>query len=1273
MVGQLHQQRGQGRRTLPRDLTVCWANTGKGQGHDILLSMAHEQDIDVICVQEPWTGKETRTKTHPGYQMYTPVDSWNTTSDRPRVLTYVRRGTPLKVQQRRPLQCRDLLWLDVNGFAILNIYRQPLTNEVIDYVTTLTPPRKCLIGGDFNARHDTFEPGSEPFARGADLAEWSARSGMDYIGEPGVPTQDHGHVLDLTFSNIPGAYTTVYTELSCGSDHRSQVTLIPGRGKVPLEQVRYRVPESQLPKLASLVHNGISMLPDPWGITSTNQIDATAEAVSTIFHTAIEAAGKPSRDTAKAAPWWTDECKSARYDHLQSISTGRFGNSEGATEETRHFHRVARKAKAEYWKKILNSVRDDKSLYKVVAWHKKGPSIKAPPLVINGRVVEDTLEKAEGLRTEVLDRFDASDDLPEDPLQQWAGTAELPWSNTVTIEEVERHTIGVSSTSPGTDGVTVRHLKACWEYLKGPIHALFSACLAFNHFPCSWKYAEVAMLPKAGKKNKESPRSWRPIALLSCISKGLERIIANRISWTALLHGVLSPQHGGALPKRSAMDLVACFTHDAESYLAKGWEVTLVTMDVQGAFDALLVRRLLKRMMEQGWPYNLICLCRSFLSDRKVRVRLESATTEYYTVNCGTPQGSPLSPVLYMLYLAELLKMDQRLRFGYADDIALYRASPSVHTNVELLAKDVGKIIEWGNTNKVFFAPEKLEMIHLTNKRHGESPSCEVSPELTIEPITEPEKNGGIPALRWLGVWFDRRLKFKRHVQERAAKARGVAYHLRNLANTKNGPPASALRKAVITCVVPSLLFGTEAWYGGRRKRPAENRQDRDTSVSTKLGEHIKVVEKALTIALRGVLPTWRTTPNVALFRDAAVPAAEAVLEEAKLRFAMRLQTVDENHPLVQRIQLSKIARGKHAGRQQVPRTKIQRLGEIIPAALRPVLRMPHYSHGCRINPTYGRTKEEAAKGFKKWWAKLPSDVVTVFSDGSEQYDQGTKYVGYGYAVYQNGVQLHTGYGSINSTSHVFDAEAIGAWKGLQRTLRDPTLRYRKIVQCIDSTSVIWCLRGNASTSSQWAFHQCQDAMAIHDISIRWSPGHTGIEGNEAADGLANQGARKPQWDKGPSSQPTISGIRSIYRELRNHALAEWWETQETTLSLHYRYWALPYNTRPSKELDLPRSTLQRLLAARTSHGDFAWYHRKYKHPDANIRCSCRKLKTPEHLVMCRKAQKLYKHWPVKPDVPIGRDKKDARAYLRILLQNPQHFVEYLNLTEFYSKICPRG
>ncbi|KAF5230804.1 hypothetical protein FANTH_13697 [Fusarium anthophilum] len=70
-------------------------------------------------------------------------------------------------------------------------------------------------------------------------------------------------------------------------------------------------------------------------------------------------------------------------------------------------------------------------------------------------------------------------------------------------------------------------------------------------------------------------------------------------------------------------------------------------------------------------------------------------------------------------------------------------------------------------------------------------------------------------ALRWLGIWLDSRLSFRVHVEKWAAKAHAVAYHLRGLANTIQGPLPSAVRSAVLAFVEPVLLHGSEAWYPG--------------------------------------------------------------------------------------------------------------------------------------------------------------------------------------------------------------------------------------------------------------------------------------------------------------------------------------------------------------------------------------------------------------------------------------------------------------------------
>lgn len=137
-------------------LQAAQANVGKSSpAHTALLQQCWEDHIDVILVQEPSVMNDGRNRfnSHPGYSAYVPVDHWDSTSTQPRVITYVRKDSRVKTRLKRPWKTRDLLWLEIDHFTFINVYRPP--DEPLSQATrlllALQPPPNCVVAGDFNA------------------------------------------------------------------------------------------------------------------------------------------------------------------------------------------------------------------------------------------------------------------------------------------------------------------------------------------------------------------------------------------------------------------------------------------------------------------------------------------------------------------------------------------------------------------------------------------------------------------------------------------------------------------------------------------------------------------------------------------------------------------------------------------------------------------------------------------------------------------------------------------------------------------------------------------------------------------------------------------------------------------------------------------------------------------------------------------------------------------------------------------------------------------
>ncbi|EGU73600.1 hypothetical protein FOXB_15890, partial [Fusarium oxysporum f. sp. conglutinans Fo5176] len=147
-------------------------------------------------------------------------------------------------------------------------------------------------------------------------------------------------------------------------------------------------------------------------------------------------------------------------------------------------------------------------------------------------------------------------------------------------------------------------------------------------------------------------------------------------------------------------------------------------MDIQGAFDTVLRNRLVLRLREQGWPDHLARWAGSFMSGRSARVRYQDTLTSSSPLECGLPQGSPVSPILFLLYTEPIYRLgNPQGRFGYADDTAILSIGDTVDETTAMASGAIDEMVRWGATNGVSFDSKKTEVMHFSRSKLRTAPA----------------------------------------------------------------------------------------------------------------------------------------------------------------------------------------------------------------------------------------------------------------------------------------------------------------------------------------------------------------------------------------------------------------------------------------------------------------------------------------------------------------------------------------------------------------------
>ena len=203
-----------------------------------------------------------------------------------------------------------------------------------------------------------------------------------------------------------------------------------------------------------------------------------------------------------------------------------------------------------------------------------------------------------------------------------------------------------------------------------------------------WKLACIFPIPPKGYKS--DPLNYRPIAITSLISKTMETIVTKQLFAFLEANILLSDHQYGFRKIRFTVDLLAYAANAWSSALESYGESRVVSLDISKVFDRVWYKGLLAKLPMFGLHPTLIMRIASFLSGRSIAIRVDGFLSRPHSINSGVPQGSVISPVLFILFINDFLSSTSSSIFSFANDTYLSSSfSPHHNTSASLLTNDL--------------------------------------------------------------------------------------------------------------------------------------------------------------------------------------------------------------------------------------------------------------------------------------------------------------------------------------------------------------------------------------------------------------------------------------------------------------------------------------------------------------------------------------------------------------------------------------------------------
>ena len=279
--------------------------------------------------------------------------------------------------------------------------------------------------------------------------------------------------------------------------------------------------------------------------------------------------------------------------------------------------------------------------------------------------------------------------------------------------------------------------------------------------PQAWRTATIVpFLMK--EKDTQDVSSYRPIALTSTIRKLLERLIVNRLSWWLEAKSLLSPWQAGFRKRRCTTD--QCLR--LSKFVSGGFQSTNkertvhMLFNYSKAWDIVWRTGLLQKMLYIGVPLRFVQWTTAWLTNRIARVQLNGVTGRCRTLKEGFPQGSVLSPLLFVLYINDLLGNfgESTMGSAYTDDLALACRGRRKEDVALRMQAEVDKVVSWSQQARLTINAAKCEVAFFSL----DNAEAQWRPQITINGVPP----SCAPSPTFLGVTYDSRMTFSTQVKK---------------------------------------------------------------------------------------------------------------------------------------------------------------------------------------------------------------------------------------------------------------------------------------------------------------------------------------------------------------------------------------------------------------------------------------------------------------------------------------------------------------------------